>query len=214
MGTPVTGGNVSFYNQTGETAILPTPVVGVLGVIDDVTTRLRDRFDADGDIVLLLGTTRDELDGSEWAHEIHGHLGGRPPRVDLEAERALAAFMAEAAAGALLTAAHDLSDGGLAQSLVELAIHGGIGANVELGDSIEDRFVALFSESTARAVVTARSDALDAVVAAAAHHGVPVTRLGVVGGSSLRIDGLDVELSALADAHRATIPALFDHSTD
>jgi phosphoribosylformylglycinamidine synthase len=214
MGTPVTGGNVSFYNQTGEVAILPTPVVGVLGVIDDVTKRLRGRFDADGDVVLLLGTTREELDGSEWAHEVHGHLGGRPPVVDLAAERALGAFLGEAAAAGLLTAAHDVSDGGVAQALVELALEGGVGATVSMGDSVNDRFVALFSESTARAVVTARPAAVDAVVAAAAHHGVPLSRLGIVGGASLVIDDLDVSLADLGQAHHATFPELFDHSSD
>ncbi len=83
LGTPVTGGNVSFYNQTGETAILPTPVVGVLGVLDDVTRRTPQGFRSPGQVIYLLGTTRDELAGSEWAHVVHGHLGGLPPQVDL-----------------------------------------------------------------------------------------------------------------------------------
>ena len=88
LGIPVTGGNVSFYNQTGEVAILPTPVVGVLGVIDDVTRRTPVGFADEGQQIYLLGTTRDELDGSEWAHVVHGHLGGLPPQVDLGVEAA------------------------------------------------------------------------------------------------------------------------------
>ncbi len=94
LGIPVTGGNVSLYNQTGETAILPTPVVAVLGVIDDVTSRTPTGFGAAGERVFLLGETREELSGSEWAHVVHGHLGGLPPRVDLAAEQSLAALLA------------------------------------------------------------------------------------------------------------------------
>ena len=90
LGVPVTGGNVSLYNQTGETAILPTPVVAVLGVIDDVTRRTPSGFVAEGQQIYLLGATREELSGSEWAHVVHGHLGGLPPRVDLAAEKELA----------------------------------------------------------------------------------------------------------------------------
>jgi phosphoribosylformylglycinamidine synthase len=215
MGTPVTGGNVSFYNQTGETAILPTPVVGVLGVIDDVHRRVRGRFENDGDVVLLLGTTREELDGSEWAHEIHGHLGGRPPQVDLVAERALAAGLHEAIRDGILTAAHDVSDGGLAQTLVELAVQGGRGASVSLGADAGARFIALFSESVARAVVTVAPDRVDEAEALFARHGVPVMRLGTVGGDALVIDGgITLPVNELAEAHRATLPALFDHTVD
>ena len=112
LGIPVTGGNVSFYNQTGEAAIHPTPVVGVLGVIDDVERRTPMAFTTTGDLVLLLGETRDEVAGSEWAHVVHGHLGGLPPMVDLELERSLGALLVEASSDSLVTAAHDVSDGG------------------------------------------------------------------------------------------------------
>ena len=117
LGIPVTGGNVSLYNQTGETAILPTPVVAVLGVIDDVTRRTPSAFVAEGESVFLLGETREELSGSEWAHVVHGHLGGLPPQVDLAAEKSLAELLREAVG--LVTSAHDLAEGGLAQGLVE-----------------------------------------------------------------------------------------------
>ena len=152
LGIPVTGGNVSFYNQTGTTAILPTPVVGVLGVIDDVTRRVRHGFRRPGDRIHLLGETRDELDGSEWAHVVHGHLGGRPPLLDLAHERALADLVVAAIREGLAISAHDLSDGGLAQSLVECCLRFGTGAQVRLPPSL-DPFVALFSESTGRVVV-------------------------------------------------------------
>src|SRR5450432_3100463 len=109
---PVTGGNVSFYNQTGSTPINPTPVIGVLGVIDDVRTRRAIAFPDDGHRIFLLGASRGEFGGSEWAHVVHGHLGGRPPQVDFAAERALAALLVEAARDGVVSAAHDVSDGG------------------------------------------------------------------------------------------------------
>ena len=116
LGTPVTGGNVSFYNQTGSTPILPTPVVGVLGVIDDVTRRTPGGFQAAEQVVYLLGETRDELAGSAWAHVIHDHLGGQPPEVDFAQEKALAEVLIRASRRGILASAHDLADGGLAQA--------------------------------------------------------------------------------------------------
>jgi phosphoribosylformylglycinamidine synthase len=137
LGIPVTGGNVSFYNSTGDEAILPTPVVGVLGVIDDVATRIGPAFGRKGAVnpaetLVLLGETRDELDGSEWARLVHGHLGGRPPAVDLTAEARLGEIMRTAAAQRLVSAAHDLSEGGLAQALVEMCLISDCGAAVAL----------------------------------------------------------------------------------
>jgi phosphoribosylformylglycinamidine synthase len=155
LGVPVTGGNVSFYNQTGDVAINPTPVVGVLGVMQDVRRRVPIGFVAPDEVVLLLGETRDELGGSEWAHHVHGHLGGLPPAVDLPAEKALGALMAAAADDGLVTAAHDVSDGGLAQTLVEMVLRRGVGVTVTVSG---DPFVALFSESVARAVVAVPAD--------------------------------------------------------
>ena len=208
LGVPVTGGNVSFYNSTGDTAILPTPVVGVLGVIEDVTRRTPIGFRDEGDVVLLLGTTRDEFGGSEWAHVAHGHLGGLPPRVDLAAEQSLAAVLVAASRRRLLAAAHDLSDGGLAQALVEACLRGGRGAFVRLAG---DPFVELFSESTARAVVAVPPNDVDAVTALAAAEGVVVTRLGQTSGDALVVEGVfSVGLDELRRRHDATLPAAFD----
>jgi phosphoribosylformylglycinamidine synthase len=206
---PVTGGNVSFYNQTGSTAILPTPVVGVLGVLDDVARRVRIGFVRDGDVVLLLGTTRNELGGSEWAHVVHGHLGGRPPQVDLAAEQRLAGLLAEAAADRLLTGSHDLSDGGLAQALVEACLVGGRGADVAL-PRLVDPFVALFAESAGRVLVTVDPADVEAFVARANEAGVPVERLGTTGGPALEIvDVGELDLDELRAAWEGTLPALF-----
>jgi phosphoribosylformylglycinamidine synthase len=204
---PVTGGNVSFYNQTGETAILPTPVVGVLGVIADVRGRVGMGFANAGDVILLLGETREELDGSEWAHVVHGHLGGTPPMVDLEAERSLASVLVEGAEQGVYSSAHDLSDGGLAQGLVECCLRGDIGATVELPAGL-DAFVALFSESAARAVVSVAAPNRYAVEAFAELHGLAVAEIGTVGGTALRINAdIDIPLDELSAAHTSTLPA-------
>jgi len=202
LGIPVTGGNVSFYNQTGATAILPTPVVGVLGVIDDVATRIPTGLGAPGDTLILLGETRDELAGSEWAHVVHGHLGGRPPAVNLAREQAIASVLASGD----VSAAHDLSEGGLAQALVESSLVTGRGCDVELTG---DPFVALFSESSARVLVSVPDPA--AFTARCDEAGLPWTRLGAVSStSSLRIEGVgELALTELAEVWEGTLPALF-----
>ncbi|RYJ07226.1 MAG: phosphoribosylformylglycinamidine synthase subunit PurL [Actinomycetales bacterium] len=205
LGIPVTGGNVSFYNQTGDTNILPTPVVGVLGVIDDVRRRVTQGFAAADEHVVVLGETRDELSGSSWADVVHGHLGGLPPVVDLEAEQALAVVLQEASKLGLVTSAHDLSDGGLAQSLAEAAFRNGIGVTVAL----DDPFVELFSESTARAVVTVVEDRHDELVALAETHGVSLTSIGRTGGTDLTVEGqFSVPVNELMAAWKATLPAV------
>ncbi|WP_129336460.1 phosphoribosylformylglycinamidine synthase subunit PurL [Cellulomonas endophytica] len=184
---PVTGGNVSLYNGTGEpgridSAIHPTPVVGVLGVIDDVAEAVRSGWTTAGQAVLLLGVTRDELDGSAWADVVHDQLGGVPPAVDLAAERRLAQVLAHAARDGLVDAAHDLSEGGLAQALVESCLRYGVGVQVDLAplcarDGV-DPFVALFSESTARVLVAVPRSEEVRLADLCTARGVPVVRLG------------------------------------
>jgi phosphoribosylformylglycinamidine synthase len=210
LGIPVTGGNVSFYNQTGSTAILPTPVVGVLGVLDDVRRRVPTGFRRPGDAVFLVGDTRAELDGSEWAHVVHDHLGGRPPLVDLEAERRLASVLAAAASRGLLVGAHDLSDGGLAQALVEACLVGGLGARVALAAVAPDPFVALFSESAARVLVAVPPPDAAAFTDLCAARGQPCTTLGSTGGDALDIDALgQLPLGELRAAWEPTLATLF-----
>ncbi|MGB2840528.1 MAG: AIR synthase-related protein, partial [Actinomycetes bacterium] len=211
LGVPVTGGNVSFYNQTGETAILPTPIIGVLGVIDDVARRTPMAWDADGDSIWLLGDTADEFGGSEWAH-LQGHLGGLPPRVDLHRERQIAEIAVAASRDGLLTAAHDVSLGGLAVTLAEMALRSGKGARVFLPDGA-DPFVALFSESAGRIVfVVPRSEEVRFTDMCTAR-GVPAVRIGVVDSEA---DGLQVQdhfavpTADLSAASEGTFPSLFD----
>jgi len=216
LGIPVTGGNVSFYNQTGDVAIHPTPVIGVLGVMEDVARRTPSGWKAPGQVIYLLGTTRDELDGGEWSHVLHGHLGGRPPEVDLDAERLLGEILVNASRDGLVDAAHDLSDGGLAIALAEATLRHNVGARVWLDAVCErdgiDTFTALFSESTARAIVAVpRSEEVrftDMCTARGQAH----ARIGVVDDAT---DGLDVQgqfavtLAELREAHTRTLPAVF-----
>ena len=209
LGIPVTGGNVSFYNQTGDRPILPTPVIGVLGVIEDVARRLRPGFAHADEFVVLLGATRDEFGGSEWAHVVHGHLGGRPPAVDLDAEQRLGGLLAAAATDGLVTGAHDLSDGGLAQALVECCLIGGTGVEIDKLPH-PDPFVALFAESAARMLVTVSDEQVGTLLERAAAAGVPATTIGRTGGATLTVATVSpLELDELRTAWESTLPALF-----
>ena len=207
LGIPVTGGNVSLYNQTGNNAILPTPVIGVLGVHDDVRRRLGAGFGTEGAQVVLLGTTQDEFGGSAWAHVTHGHLGGRPPTVDLDAERRLAALVVAAAREGLLVSAHDLSDGGLAIALAESCLRGGEGCRVTLPG---DPFTDLFSESAARALVSVTPGREPEFAALCAANEIPATPLGATGGTTLAVEAtFEIPLPELRQVWEGTLPALF-----
>ncbi|WP_024875647.1 phosphoribosylformylglycinamidine synthase subunit PurL [Saccharomonospora piscinae] len=212
LGVPVTGGNVSFYNQTGQQAILPTPVVGVLGVIDDVRRRIPTGIGAEaGESLLLLGETRDEFGGSAWAHVLHGHLGGLPPEVDLERERLLAEILVAGSRDGMISAAHDVSDGGLAQTVVEMALIGQSGARIVL-DPDADPFVQLFSESAGRVLVAVpRTEELRFTEMCSAR-GLPWRRTGIVDPESDTVqiqDVADFPLAELRAAWESTLPALF-----
>ncbi len=208
MGVPVTGGNVSLYNSSGtekgqfDSSINPTPVVGMLGVMDDVRRANPSGWTAEGLAVVLLGSTCDELDGSAWARIVHDHLGGLPPKVDLEAEMALGRVL-EALSAAdgpdgqpLIRAAHDLSNGGLIQSLVDSALRFGIGGSFDIAQAAGiagvDDFVMLLSESQGRAMVAVAEESLPAVYAAAEAEGVQAARIGTTGGDMVAITGGDV----------------------
>jgi phosphoribosylformylglycinamidine synthase II len=211
LGIPVTGGNVSFYNQTGLTAINPTPVVGVLGVLDDVRRRIPIGLKHDGDTLLLLGETRPELSGSEWAATVHGHLGGKPPEVDLAHEQRLAVLLGALARAELVSAAHDLSDGGLASTLVEACLRYGAGVRVVVPGGT-DPFVFLFAESAGRVLLSVPRGHRAAVMALCGEHSVPVTDIGAVdaGSGTLSLaDQFDVPLDELREAWTGTLPGLF-----
>lgn len=212
LGIPVTGGNVSFYNQTGSAAILPTPVVGVLGVIDDVARRIPTGMGTEaGEALLLLGETRDEFDGSIWAQVTADHLGGLPPAVDLASERLLAEVLTAASRDGLVSAAHDLSEGGLAQAVVESALAGETGCRIVLPEGA-DPFVMLFSESAGRVLVAVPRTEESRFTSMCQARGLPATRIGVVdqGSDSVEVQGLfTVSLAELRSTSEAVLPRLF-----
>ncbi|MFB7367249.1 AIR synthase related protein, partial [Streptomyces hydrogenans] len=208
LGTPVTGGNVSLYNQTGEVAIHPTPVVAVLGVIDDVNRRTPIAFAEEGQLLYLLGDTKEEFGGSAWSEVIHQHLGGMPPAVDLDREKLLGEILISGSRDGMIDAAHDLSDGGLVQAVVESCLRGGNGARLVVPEGL-DAFTFLFSESAGRAVVAVpRSEELRFTDMCGAR-GLPATRIGVVDGDAVDVQGeFALSLTELREAHEATIPGL------
>jgi phosphoribosylformylglycinamidine synthase len=193
LGIPITGGNVSLYNETDGRAILPTPVIGVVGLIEDAARVLTRVFSSPDLDVVLLGDNPGELGGSEYLKTIHGLVRGVPPRLDLNRERALQALIVELAAGGQVTSAHDCAEGGLAVTLAECCFDtGGIGVDVDVPASESDGGVdalsaTLFGESASRVVVSVRPEATAAVLAAAHRAGVPAARIGRTGGSAIRI---------------------------
>jgi len=212
LGIPVTGGNVSFYNQTGATPILPTPVVGVLGVIDDVGRRIPTGFGTEpGETLILLGETRDEFDGSIWAQVSADHLGGVPPQVDLEAERLLGEILVAASRDGLVSAAHDLSEGGLIQAVIESALAGETGCRIILPEGA-DPFVWLFAESAGRVLVAVPRTEESRFCGMLDARSVPWARIGVVdqGADDVSVqDQFSLPLAQLREVHGATLPALF-----
>ncbi|MET2011308.1 phosphoribosylformylglycinamidine synthase subunit PurL [Microbacterium chocolatum] len=217
IGIPVTGGNVSFYNQTGDTPIFPTPVVGVLGIIDDVARRIPSGWQDAGENIYLLGVTSTELSGSQWAATIHDHLGGRPPAVDLGAEKRLAELVHAASLQGLISSAHDLSGGGLGQALAEAVMRFGVGARVWLDEIIErdgvDAATALFSESTGRVIVSVPREDDVKFRGLCEGRGYPVLRIGVTDvaeTAELEVQGqFTVPVAELRALSGATLPAAF-----
>ncbi|WP_311243893.1 phosphoribosylformylglycinamidine synthase subunit PurL [Microbacterium sp. WCS2018Hpa-23] len=216
LGTPVTGGNVSFYNQTGDVPIHPTPLVGVLGIIDDVSRRIPSGWQDEGQNIYLLGTTSTELSGSAWAETVHQHLGGLPPKVDLAGEKRLAGLLGAARDEWLISSAHDLSEGGLAQALAEGVSRFGVGARVWLNEIIErdgvDAASALFSESTGRVIVTVPREDDVKFRGLCEGRDYPVMRIGVTDseGDKLEVqDVFTVPIAEIRERSQATLPAAF-----
>ncbi len=224
LSIPVSGGNVSFYNQTGEEPILPTPVVGVLGVIDDVHKAIGNELGTVGEkeVLIALGETKDEFGGSIWQQvsadtSDASSLNGLPPQVDMANEKRLAEFFH---GNDLLTAAHDISEGGLAVTAFEMAKRAGatadgagLGLNLDLTAVHEDEFVAAFSESASRVLVATTADRADQVLARAGELGIPAAIVGeTTETGALTLGGESVAISQLVSAWSATLPDLFDHA--
>jgi phosphoribosylformylglycinamidine synthase len=216
LGIPVTGGNVSFYNQTGDVAIYPTPVVGVLGVIDNVARRVPSGWQDDGNNIYLLGLTRDELDGSAWADIIHDHLGGKPPIVNLSEEKKLADLLQGAAMQGMIEAAHDLSEGGLAVAVAESCLRFNVGARIWLDELMErdglDLTAAMFSESQGRVIVSIGREDDVKFQGLCEARGVPVLRIGVTDKENESLEIKDVttlKLNQVREGWAKALPELF-----
>ncbi|HEX2028188.1 MAG TPA: phosphoribosylformylglycinamidine synthase subunit PurL [Nitriliruptorales bacterium] len=207
LGTPVTGGNVSFYNETAGRAIPPTPVVGVLGVIEDADHAVGIGVDRDGDLLYQLGLpTGPGLAGSELQRLVGAPLTGRLAPVDLASERRLHAALAELAGQGVLRSAHDVSGGGMLATLAESALAGGRGLRYVPEPGIAPLHM-LFSEAPTRVVVSVRPDRSDALEATCAAHGVPARRAGEVGGQTLIVQGaVELPLAAVRDAVEGGLP--------
>ena len=220
FGTPVTGGNVSFYNETDGAAVHPTPVIGMVGVVDDLSALVGQAFRNPGDVVVLLGTNRGELGGSEYLYRVHGATAGQPPTVELEAERALQRCLAALARRRLLASAHDVSHGGLAAALTECCLGAartgpGLGASVRFEDELPDSAL-LFGEDHGRVVASCRLEDAAAVRAVAEEHGVPVRQIGSVGEEdgalevATRSSELRLTLAALGDRYFGCVPGIME----
>jgi phosphoribosylformylglycinamidine synthase len=213
LGIPVIGGNVSFYNESRGADIHPTPVAGVLGLIEPLDAPPAPPALREGDTIVVLGDTYAELGGSEWAAVLHDAVGGMPPRADLERARALHDLVAGLVRDRDVNGVHDCADGGLAVTLAEMACEGGTGFRVELahapGAAHCTTAEACFSESASRVIVTVDREQLAGVLASAATAHVPAAAIGTAGGTRLvAADAFDVDLDEAQHAWRDAIPNL------
>jgi phosphoribosylformylglycinamidine synthase len=186
LNTPVIGGNVSLYNENAKGAIYPTPVVGMVGLVHDIDHITTQGFKREGDVIFLLGETKAEIGGSEFQYVIHGVTEGRPPQIDLDAEKRLLDAVLSAIQQGLVASAHDVSDGGLAVALAECCITGGVGAKVNFTTGLRSD-LALFSESQSRIVLSASAEKAEALKRHLEQSGVPYQVLGQVQGKQLDV---------------------------
>jgi phosphoribosylformylglycinamidine synthase len=206
---PVIGGNVSLYNESLGTDIDPTPVIGMLGVVDRLERRPPGVGLVDGGRLMLLGVTQPEVSGSRWAREL-GHRGGHLPSLDLDMHRRVVELTRQLVVGGVVDGVHDVATGGLGVALAEMVSRSGLGATVaRVADAAE-----LFSESPSRVVLCVDPERVRAVESACEHAGVPVSRIGVAGGDRLSVKGLlDLALVDVAGAWRQRIPTALGAGT-
>ncbi len=213
--TPVTGGNVSFYNENPDGAVYPTPVIGMLGLIEDVEHITQSGFRGEGDRIILLGRNRDEISGSEYLATWHGIVGGDAPFIDLEEERRLHLLLLQLIRGGLVRSAHDVSDGGLAVTLAECCFLGGapVGATVQLPAEGIRKDALLFGESQSRVVVSCDAAQVAAVLAQSAAAGIEAADIGVTGGTRLRINAdIDEDVTVLSEIHSMSLENLLERT--
>ncbi|MFU8812776.1 MAG: phosphoribosylformylglycinamidine synthase subunit PurL [Balneolaceae bacterium] len=215
LNTPVTGGNVSLYNENPNGAIFPTPVIGMLGIVDDVEKHvMTPSFKAEGETIYYLGADRKGLGGSQYLSTIFGLTAGDTPDIDLPFEANLQKALLGAIQKQMVTAAHDLSDGGLATALAEMAIHSGLGADVTLDELNGSEHEKLFSEAQSGVLVTSRSGGEKELEKHLAAAGIPAVKLGSTGGNTLTISGLlSVAVEELAVPYETAIPKAMEQQS-
>jgi phosphoribosylformylglycinamidine synthase len=205
---PIVSGNVSLYNETQGEAILPTPAIGGVGLLQDWRKAAALAFKAEGEAILLVGSSAESWGGhlgqSLYLREIHGREEGPPPPVDLAAEKRNGDFVRDLILGGMVTAVHDVSDGGIAVAVAEMALASGLGAALEGPPGRAD--AAFFGEDQARYIVSARGERADTLLREAAAAGVPATRVGTVGGMTLDLADASIPLDQLRDAHEGWFP--------
>src|SRR5699024_4850040 len=191
--TPVTGGNVSFYNENPEMAVFPTPVIGMLGLIEDLENhRMTPGFKSESDLVYYVGADRKGLGASEYLHSVHDFTNGDAPELDLEFEAKLQSALLDAIQNQKVNAVHDISDGGLAIAVAEMAIFSGKGASVSVDALGSDKHEVLYSEAQSGVVVTCPAAQQDELENHFSDHDIPFEKLGEVGSEEddLKIEGL------------------------
>jgi phosphoribosylformylglycinamidine synthase len=213
---PITGGNVSLYNETGGNAIYPTPILGVVGLIEDASKVVGRPFRGSDRAIVLLGETRDELGGSEYVKMTRGLIAGIPPDVDLRAEKSLLQLLVAAAQDGLIESAHDCAEGGLAVTLAECAFGtGGIGLTAEIAPASAARgwttATTLFSESASRVVVSLVEPHVEALLSRAQALGVPARRIGTTGGSRISVS---IESRPVIDIGLGEAEAIWDRALE
>ncbi len=208
LGTPVTGGNVSLYNENPNSAIFPTPVIGMLGIMEDVDKhRMTPGFKKDGDIIFYLGADRKGLGGSEYLKSVHGLTTGDAPDIDLELESNLQDLVLKLIQSQTVNAVHDISDGGLAVTLSEMAIHGNLGASVSVKGLGNNNHEVLYSEAQSGIVVTVSENNLPAFEKFVKDSGIQLQKLGVTGGNELTVDTLiKLPINTMSTEYESAIP--------
>ena len=213
LDTPVTGGNVSFYNEDPERAVYPTPVIGMVGVVPDVEQVTTTWFKNEGDVIYIIGETLDEIGGSEYLKDFHGLVTGKIPKIDLALHKKHIEFILALISEGLAKSAQDISDGGLAVALAECCFKKRIGAEINLEPSARKDSL-LFGETQSRAIISVSLENGARIEELAAKAGVTVSMIGITGGGNLKInEWIDISIEKLNKIYEEAIPKLMEQVT-
>jgi phosphoribosylformylglycinamidine synthase len=207
---------VSFYNEDPDRAVFPSPVIGMIGLIEDIDHITTQWFDTERDVIFLLGENKEELGASEYLHTIYHQTKGDVPELDLEAESELQSALLAAITSGLVVSAHDCADGGLGVALAECCMSNRekqLGAQINLGDNLRLDCL-LFGETQSRVVISCRADAAAQIEKHFRDADIPCRKIGVVGGKTLKINGaVDLPVAKLSDAWHNALTRIMESST-